>query len=244
MISRRNFLKLAGLGSVAIAAGYTTSKFTGNSKSVNFVVHGFIPADETIIENLVLSFKNKIKSNAEPVVFADSKFGEVIVKYHNQHSTDLFKNNGKIVYRLKRLNKQVDSDIIISDSANPIYSIDELNYSFNEIRRNIRNRKADYLFTAEYKEEDLISSIFKSNKKEIVIENEKGLVDRISLDKNYKNIWIDGPQGKTGLKIENGIAQVHTSACRHGICKHSIATEVGNIIACAPNKVLIKIEAV
>lgn len=241
MISRRNFLKLAGLGSVAIAAGYATGKFTGNSKSVNFVVHGFIPADETIIENLVLSFKNKIKSNAEPVVFADSKIGEVIVKYHNQHSTNHFKNNGKIVYRLKRLNKQVDSDIIISDSANSIYSIDELNYSFNQIRRNIRNRKADYLFTAEYKEEDLISSIFKSNKKEIVIENEKGLVDRISIDKNYKNIWIDGPQGKTGLKIENRIAQVHSSTCRHGICKHSIATEVGNIIACAPNKVLIKV---
>ncbi|MEJ5263679.1 MAG: NusG domain II-containing protein, partial [Ignavibacterium sp.] len=71
--------------------------------------------------------------------------------------------------------------------------------------------------------------------------NGKGLVDKISLDKNYKNIWVDGLQGKTGLRIENGIAQVHTSSCRHGICKHSIASEVGNIIACAPNKVLIKV---
>jgi len=243
MISRRNFLKLAGLGSVALAAGFTTGKLTSNSKSVNFVVHGFIPADEFVIENLVSSFNNKIKSNAEPVVFADSKIGEVIVRYHNRYSSNLFKNNGKIIYRLKRLNEKIDSDIIISDSANPIYSIDNLNYSFNEIRRNIKNRKADYLFTAEYKEEDLFSSIFKSSNKEIIIENENGLFDRISLDKNYKNIWIDGPQGKTGLKIENGFAQIHTSSCRHGICKHTIAGEVGNIIACAPNKVLIKIEA-
>ena len=53
---------------------------------------------------------------------------------------------------------------------------------------------------------------------------------------------IDGPQGKTGLKIENGVAQVHSSTCRHGICKHTTASGVGNILACAPNKVLVKIE--
>ncbi len=120
-------------------------------------------------------------------------------------------------------------------------ALDDFTSALENIRTNIKNRKAQYFFTAEYNETDLISSIFKSNKKEIVIENEKGLVDRISLDKNYKNILIDGPQGKTGLKIENGIAQVHTSTCRHGICKHSIASGFGNIIACAPNKVLVKV---
>lgn len=241
MISRRNFLKIAGLSSVAIAAGFTTGKLTGNSKSVHFVLHGFIPADENVIVDLVSSFKNKVKSNTNPLIFSDSKIGEVVMRLHSQSSNNSFSEKGKIVYRIKRLNKQVDSDIIISDSENPIYSINDRNYSFSELRSKIKNRKADFLFTAEYKEEDFISSLFKSDKKEIVIENEKGLVDKISLDKNYKNIWVDGLQGKTGLRIENGIAQVHTSSCRHGICKHSIASEVGNIIACAPNKVLIKV---
>ena len=63
MISRRNFLKIAGLTSVALGAGYTTGKLTGNSKSINYSVHGFIPADEQVIANLVSAFKNKIKSN-------------------------------------------------------------------------------------------------------------------------------------------------------------------------------------
>lgn len=241
MISRRNFLKIAGLSSVAIAAGFTTGKLTGNSKSVHFVLHGFIPADENIITDLVTSFKNKVKSNTNPLIFSDSKIGEVVMRLHSQTSNNLFSEKGKIVYRIKRLNKQIDSDIIISDSENPIYSINDWNYSFSELRSKIKNRKADFLFTAEYKEENFISSLFKSDKKEIIIENEKGLVDKISLDKNYKNIWVDGLQGKTGLRIENGIAQVHTSSCRHGICTHSIASEVGNIIACAPNKVLIKV---
>ena len=242
MISRRNFLKIAGLTSVALGTGYTTGKLTENSKSINYCVHGFIPADEHVIANLVSAFKNKIKSNVEPVVISDSKFGEIINRIDLKSRKENFSNSGSITYRIKRLDKQIDSDIIVSDANIAVYSIDDLTSVFEHIRSGLKNRKADYFFTAEYSETDFLSSIFNSNKKEVVIENEKGLVDRISLENNYKNILIDGPQGKTGIKIENGVAQVHTSTCRHGICKHTVASGVGNIIACAPNKVLVKIE--
>lgn len=244
MISRRNFLKIAGLTSVALGAGYTTGKLTGNSKTINYTVHGFIPFDEQVIANLVSSFKNKVKSNSEPVIISDSKIGEIINRFDLNSRKENFTNSGSITYRLKRLDKQIDSDIIVSDADNSVYSLDDLSSAFENIRTGLKNRKADFLFTAEYTETDFLSSIFKSGSKEVVIENEKGLVDRISLDKSYKNILIDGPQGKTGIKIENGIAQVHTSTCRHGICKHTIASSVGNIIACAPNKILVRIESV
>jgi len=242
MISRRNFLRIAGLTSVALGTGFTTGKLTGKLKSVYYAVHGFIPADQQVINNLVAAFKNKVKSNAEPVVISNSKIGEAITRFDLLARKESFSNNGSITYRIKRLNTEIDSDIIVSDANNSIYSLDDFNSSLESIRSNIKNVKADYIFTAEYSETDILSSIFKSNDIEVVIENEKGLVDRILLDKNYKNILIDGSQGKTGLKIENGIAQVHFSTCRHGICKHSIAGGVGNIIACAPNKVLVKIE--
>lgn len=241
MLSRRNFLKLAGLSSAAIAAGYTTGKLLNVKNTEYFVIHGFIPADENIISNLVSSFRNKIKSNAEPIVVSDSKIGEIINRLHLQSSNDTYNNYGKIVYRIKRLNEKVESDIIVSDGSNSIYSLDNFNLAFYEIRKNIRNKQADLLFTAEFKNQNFISSLLKSNKKELVIENQKGIVDRIPFDKNYKNIIIDGVQGKTELSIENEIAKVHSSSCRNGICKHSIASEVGNIIACAPNKILIKV---
>lgn len=241
MISRRNFLKIAGLTSVALSAGYTTGRLTGNSKNIYYTVHGFIPADENIILNLITAFKSKVKSNSEPVVIADSKIGEIIIRVDLNLRKENYSNRGSITYRLKRLDKQIDSDIILSDANNSVYSLDDLSSAFENLRVGLKDRKADFLFTAEYKETDFLSSIFKSNKKEVVIENEKGLVERISLEKNYKNILIDGAQGKTGLKIENGIAQVHTSTCRHGVCKHTIASGAGNIIACAPNKVLIRI---
>lgn len=241
MISRRNFLKIAGLSTVAVGAGFTTGKLIGTKKSVYYAVHGFIPADEQVISRLVETFKNKVKSNSNPVVIADLKIGEVINRFDIKNRNNSFSNSGSIIYRLKRLDKQVDSDIIISDDHNSVYSLNDLNHSLTSLRSELKHRKAEFFFTAEYKETDLLSSLFNSNKKEVVIENEKGLVEIISLDKNYKNILVDGPQGKTGLIIENGMAQVHTSTCRHEICKHSIASAAGNINACAPNKVLIKI---
>ncbi|MCK7523116.1 MAG: NusG domain II-containing protein [Ignavibacteriales bacterium] len=109
------------------------------------------------------------------------------------------------------------------------------------IRNELKGRKASYVFSADYKESDLLSFLFKVNSKKVIVENEKGTVEEISLDKNYKNILIDGVRGKTGLEINNSAVHVHTSSCRHEICMQTIAHNSGDIIACAPNKVLVRI---
>ena len=93
-----------------------------------------------------------------------------------------------ITYRLKRLDKQIDSDIIISDGNNSVYSLDDFTSILMNIRSDIKNRKADYFFTAEYSETDFLSSIFEIEYKRSCNRNNKGLVDRISLDKNYKTL--------------------------------------------------------
>lgn len=240
MISRRNFLKIAGLSTLAVGAGFTAGRIS-DKKSVYYAIHGFIPADEHIISQLVAAFKNKIKSNSNPVVIADSKIGEVINRFDLNSRNSSFTSTGNITYRLHKLDKTVDSDIIAGDNISSVYSPDDMNVSLSEIRTNLRNRKAQFFFTAEYSERDFLSSLFSSDSREVVIENEKGLVDRISAGKNFSSILIDGPVGKTGLKIENGIARVISSCCRNGICRHSGASAPGSVIACAPNKVLIKI---
>ncbi|MBK7630239.1 MAG: twin-arginine translocation signal domain-containing protein [Ignavibacteriales bacterium] len=141
MISRRNFLKIAGLTSVALGAGYTTGKLNGNSKSVYYAMHGFIPADEQVINNLVSVFKNKVKSNSQPIVISDSKIGEVINRFDLQANKQSFSNNGSIIYRIKRLDKQIDSDVIVSDGNNSIYALDDFTSALENIRRNIKNKK-------------------------------------------------------------------------------------------------------
>ena len=244
MISRRNFLKIAGLSTVALGAGFTAGKLSEKSKPTYFAVHGFIPADEKVIDNLVIAFRNKVKSSSIAFVNSESGVENVIRNLDIQATNKNLPNNGKITYTIKKINENINSDIIVSDGNNSIYSLNDVNVSLASVRDNVKNRKAEYLFTAEYYEVDLLKSLLGRSSKELVIENQNGIAERISLSKNYNNILVDGPQGKTGIRVENGIAKVHKSTCRHEICKHSIVSGVGDIIACAPNKVLIKIEIV
>lgn len=240
MISRRSFLKMAGLSTVAIGAGFTSGKFIAN-KPVYYAAHGFIPDDEQIIKKLVHSFRNKVKSNSQPIIISDSKIGEIINRYHAFPGNESYTAKGSITYRIKRLKNKVDSDIIISDGNNTIYSLEDFNSAFFNLRNDLANKKAEYFITAEYTETNFISNLFNGFQKKVLIENENGIIENISLGKNYKNILVEGPIGKTGLSIENGFVRVHTASCRNKICQHSYAGTVGNIIACAPNKVLIRI---
>ena len=241
MISRRNFLKLAGLSTLALGSGYLTGKLTQTSKPVYYLIHGFIPEDEQLARKILAAFKNKVKSNSEALTLSDSKFGEVITRLDREFYNSNYNSKGKIIYSLSRLGKTIDADIIISDNNNTVLSLDDFNSSLFNLRNELRGRKADYILTAEYREEDFLSSLFKSTEKEVVIENEKGTAEKISSTKNYKNILVSGTQGKTEIEINNGIVRVLSSACRHEICKQTIARKAGDFIACAPNKVLIKI---
>ncbi|MFO7446422.1 MAG: NusG domain II-containing protein [Ignavibacteriaceae bacterium] len=244
MISRRKFLKITGLAATALGAGFSAGKLVGNKKSVYYAVYGYIPADEEIFRNIIFSFREKIKSNSKPVIQSELKIIEMLNSIDLQAQNASFGNSGKVKYNLKKLDKEIDSDIIISDSENPVYSLYEFNQSMSGIRTKLKGKKAGYFFTAEYSETDLLSSILNTKKKVLVIDNENGTAERIPLDKTYKNVDINGPFGKTVLRIEGGIARVHSASCRHKICEHSVAGSPGNIIACAPNKILVKVELV
>ncbi len=101
------------------------------------------------------------------------------------------------------------------------------------------------LMSATYKQSNILSSLFSSIQKQIIVENENGTFDIIPINSSYKNIKIDGPQGKTEIEINNGLVKVTKSTCRHKLCEKSqYASNVGDVIACAPNKVLIRIEEV
>lgn len=242
---RRDFLKLTGLAAVAAGTGFTAGKILNNKKSVSYTLHGFLPADEQVIRKTVAVFNQKVKSNTNPVVIADGSLARFIQNSDRLSKHKSYSNSGKIIYRVKKLSSFVNADILVSDEQTNIYSPEnDFTISLSDLRNELQNRKAEYIFTAEYKDESFFSSLFRSDEKEVVIENKNGIADRISLDKNFKNIKVKGLRGKTEFSIQNRIVKVHSSQCRHEICKHTFASSNGDIIACAPNKVLLRIENV
>lgn len=247
MLSRRTFLKTAGAVAV-LSAGFGAGKIFTSSQNKSFALHGFIPANEKYMQDVFSSFIKKVRSNSSPLIYANENLKSLVRNIYETAARNSMSNsdNGTISIRLTELEREVNGDILLSDGSTPVYNpAEDFTGSFIWLRKSLRNTKAQYFISIEYREKDFFTSLFNTKEMVVVLENEKGIVDKINLSKSYKNILIDGPQGKTALQISDGLAHVHKSTCRHSLCtKAGFISKAGSIIACAPNKVLIRIDTV
>jgi len=243
MITRRNFLKLTGISAAALGGGYSTGKLFTAGSGYRFSVHGFLPADEQYIKRLVTLFRKKIKSSTEADIYGDSRIKHSLMGFDNAVFSSSYSRKGSIVYRIQRLNESFQPDIIISDDENRVYIPEEdFSYSFLQLRNDMKKLKAFYLFTAEYKEGNLFESLFPKEKK-IMIENENGIAEILKAGMSYTDIPVEGSIGKTHVSLSEGIARVTSSCCRNKICMHTILSDPQGMIACAPNKIIIRFES-
>ncbi len=246
MMTRKKFIKLSSISALAIGSGFTAGKLLGKPENQHYSVYCFLPPSEKLISEVVRVFTATVKSNSIPIINADDDYKYLLQKLVRKHKRTSFSNSGSVSYSVKPLNKYVNSDIIVSDNNKSIYSpkndfTDELMI----IRSMLYGTEAKIFFAAVYKQSNIFSSLFSSNQKEIVIENNKGVFDKIPLSSTYKSVKVDGPQGETEIEINDGLVKVTKSTCRHKYCEKSrYAANVGDVIACAPNKVLIRIEEV
>lgn len=246
MMTRKKFIKLSSISALAIGSGLTAGKLLGKKENQHYSVYCFLPPSEKLISEVVRVFTATVKSNSTPIINADDDYKYLLQKLVRKHTRTSFSNSGLVLYSVKPLNKHVNSDIIVSDTNKSIYSLqNDFTDELMIIRSMLYGTEAKIFFAAVYKQSNIFSSLFSSNQKEIVIENEKGTFDTIPINSSYKNIKIDGPQGKTEIEIDNGLVKVTKSTCRHKLCEKSrYAANVGDVIACAPNKVLIRIDEV
>lgn len=76
----------------------------------------------------------------------------------------------------------------------------------------------------------------------IVVDADNRTVYTAPLDKNRK-FEIVGPLGKTQLEIDNGSVRVLSSPCPQKICIGlGEARRVGDLLACVPNRVVVRVE--
>lgn len=242
MLSRRSFLKISGFAAAALSAGYGAGRLAGNSRDDCFAIHGFIPADENILNQLITSFTDRVNPSSDPVIFADSEHTSLIKEIYSRRNRRT--EEGSVKIRLTRINSPAQSDILVSENNSAVLDPDFFNTTLMMLRTEVKNRRAEYFVSAEFRQKGILQSLLSTNSLAAVIENEKGLVDRIDLNKSYSNILVNGKAGKTGISLSNRSIKVHNAACRNHLCIHTGSiSEPGQIIACAPNKVLIRIEA-
>jgi hypothetical protein len=239
MITRRKFIRDTGLIFAAAGTGY----FSGilSSKAENFVLQGLLPDDEQIFRRLINALNEKIKISSDPVVLAEGLNSK---KYSTLFSQNIRRGgSGQVVIRINKLKEKTLSDILISDSGNVLYN-PKFDYSsvFNTLREDLRNRKADIFFSLEYSRQDWFDSLTANIKRTVIVQDKKGIAEKINLEQDYSDIHVTGLSGKLSLEIKNGMVSVKNSCCRNKICIHSgYITQPGSLIACAPQKIIISI---
>ncbi len=246
MMTRKKFIKLSSISALAIGSGFTAGKLLGKPENQHYSVYCFLPSDEKLITEVIRVFAATVKSNSTPIINADDDYKFLLQKLVMKHKQTSFSNSGSVSFSVKQLKKRVNSDIIISDSNKSIYSLkNDFTDELMTIRSLLYGTEAKIFFAATYRQSNILSSLFSSDQKVIVIENENGVFDKILLNSTYKSIIVNGLQGETEIEINNGVVKVTKSTCRHKLCEKSqYAANVGDVIACAPNKVLIRIEEV
>jgi len=241
MISRRAFLKSIGAGTAALTAGYISGSLIQKSEQKNISLYGFVPADSDILEKIISSFIKKFEiSSAE--IFANA---ELKNKLKLNLASSFFPQN-ELYIELKELNHHPECDILLTDAKKLIYNPStDFDQYFQSIRSSLRNKKADYFLNVNFRKKSLLAFISSEDDKKIIIENNSGIIDEVLLSSNYDSIIVDGNCGKTSIQIKDGFVFVKKSSCKNKLCElHGKISHPGNMIACAPNKLIVRVEKI
>ena len=248
MISRRSFLKLTGIAAVAAGAGFGTGTLVrdGAGSGRRFAMHGFVPGDDRAVTDFLRFFASELPAApTRPVISADGKWTGLIANAMRPvgHSSAPVTGHGHVTVRMTRIGQPVPGDLLVADDRKRIHDpAGDFSLALHDLRARLKGRDADYMISAEYVEEAPMASLLASSRV-LVLEGARGVIDRIPLDGRRRTLEVDGRFGRTGVTVDASGAFVHRASCAHGLCRGAgVASSPGDVIACAPNRVLLRVE--
>jgi len=252
MISRREFLKLAGLSAVAFTAGIQIGEFVKKSNSSSIYLTAFLPENELYLNFVVQKFLDKVESvcgNDKNIRYLrkirfmkNLTINDIDLIKFKKNVFDNYKiySSNNYIISIQSLDGKFNSDIFLRDDENSIYQPEKISDLFF-IRDEIRNQTARIKLICEYRKENLLNKII-PDEKNVIVEVENEIIEKLSLSKNYKNVSVNGASGNVQFSIENQKVTVISSSCRNKLCVYSGTIEsLNQNIVCAPNKLVIRI---
>lgn len=241
MLSRRSFLKVAGLGVLALGTGYGIGSIY--KRKDDFIsMYGFLPADENLITEVFTIFGNHINNGKinSVSVSGDSYVMQSIKSATDKFTAYSFSGGNSININVTEINDNRYGDVLLRNNYFVLSPEDNYDKILTNLRLNLKNKKAKYYFSADINQNDFTGGLIKRSQT-LIIENEKGVFDEIKLDRKSSDIIIPGNCGNTIISAGNNTAYVKKSSCRNKLCEHfgHISSSVP-VIACAPNKVILR----
>lgn len=245
MISRRSFLKLTGIAAAAAGAGFGTGSLVDGGNGRRFAVHGFVPDDDRVVTDVLRFFSSELPAvSSAPAISADGRWTRLLADaLRSGRSSGPDHGQGHVAVRLVRIGQTLPGDLLVADDRKRIYDpAGDFSVALHGLRARLKDSEARYMISATYTEEAPLASLFASARV-LVVESDRGVIDRIPLDGRNRTLSVDGRMGRTGLTVGADGAHVHSASCRHGLCRGAgVATRPGDVIACAPNRILLRVE--
>ncbi len=238
MISRRSFLKIAGLGTIAIGSGFGIGSLVSKQGNVNLIsMSGFIPSDRELIENVFETFSKHInpRNIGSVNVYGNNLLAPVIKNSIAANMNNTLLGGSQVNINIMRLDGKRSGDIMLMNNHLILSPENDFDAVIRRLRSKLKESDAEYFFTADMAGNSKIRNV-------LVIENEKGIADEIKLSRRKSEITIAGNCGNMKIVAGENTAYVKEASCRNKLCKHSGFIGTSNpIIACAPNKIILRL---
>ena len=241
MIDRRSFLKNALLGGAAFGAGLKLGGAFDATAGGRVVLHGFVPADEAAVRGVLDAFLALDgRRLPAPQVDAPAAWRRAVAGSLRQ-AADRYVRGGdrQFTVQVTHLDETLPADLMLQQDGRVLDPTSAFGRGLLEQRDRLHGRRAAVAVSCRL--EDRPGAL--AGSRVLVIENENGEYDRVALDGATRRLELTGPAGKTSVLLDTGGARVVGASCRHATCRmQGAVARPGELIACAPNRLVLRVE--
>lgn len=243
MIQRRTFLKLAALGAASIGTGVGAGILTHRPRT-RAALHAFVPTDADLAADLMRGFLARLPESGRGASLVLAGGGPLRDAIASACPDAGLRSSGRLVVRIDPCSIDVGADLMLTDGTRGIARPDtDFGSHLAALRTRMRGARAAWIVSADYDGRDIVDRLIAPSLV-AVVEDERGIVDRIALDDRTRTISVSGPVGRSTFELSASGARAVAAPCRHGLCVHrGVVGASGEAVACAPNRALVRIEA-
>jgi hypothetical protein len=242
MLNRRAFLRSALLGSGAYGLGAALGLGDGAGGRHRFVLHGFLPDDEATVGAAVSAFLAAAPGKLPaPELEVTPRLRAAVAARLRERMDDYVRGSDRVLsVQVEDLADGADADVLLQDAGRILDPASQFGREMLALRSAVQGRPAAVVFTARLDDRAAASG----SGRVLVVETERGRQERVALSGEMRAMTLAGPAGRTVVEFGEDGVRVAEASCRHRICQlPGTVSQVGGLIACAPNRLLLRVES-
>ncbi|MEZ4386317.1 MAG: NusG domain II-containing protein [Candidatus Krumholzibacteriia bacterium] len=241
MTSRRSFFKTAVLGGAAFAAGLKLGDALDGGPRRRLTLHGFVPATERGVRQVLAAFlAAETGALPAPTVDAPQAWRSAVAGSLREASPRYVRDRGRLFdVQVSLLERPLPADLLLQQDDRVLDPAGQFSRRLRELRDELRGHEAQLAVTCRLAPRPQATSAGRV----LVVENERGVQDRIALDGAERRLELRGPAGLTSVLVGEAGARVVAASCRHQTCRRlGAVSQPGQLVACAPNRLVLRVE--